>query len=98
MYRGPEYEMVEWDLGHSFSYAEMTYLIAPRPFMVERGSDDGVGIDSWVAYEFARAQRVYEKLGINEDCVIEYFKGPHSINGQGTFDFLHRELKWPKKE
>ena len=98
MYRGPEYEMVEWDLGHSFNYAEMTYLIAPRSFMVERGSSDGVGNDSWVAYEFARASRVYEKLGIKEKCIIEYFDGPHSINGEGTFEFLHRELEWPKKE
>lgn len=98
MYRGPEYEMPEWDLGHSFNYAEMTYLIAPRPFMVERGRSDGVGIDSWVAYEFARAYRVYEKLGIGNDIVIEYFDGPHSINGKGTFDFLHQELNWPRGE
>lgn len=98
MYRGPEYEMPEWDLGHSFNYAEMTYLIAPRPFMVERGSSDGVGVDSWVTYEFARSHRVYEKLGIGDRCVIEYFDGPHSINGEGTFDFLHKELNWPSRE
>ena len=95
MYRGSEYEMPEWDLGHSFSYAEMTYLIAPRPFMVERGHSDGVGIDSWVEYEFLRARRVYEKLGIGDKCVIEYFDGPHTINGKGTFEFLHKKLNWP---
>ncbi|MBM3123123.1 MAG: hypothetical protein FJZ97_13210, partial [Chloroflexi bacterium] len=39
-----EYEIFEWDLGHTFNYAEMAYLIAPRPFMVERGHHDGVGI------------------------------------------------------
>ena len=98
MYRGSEYEMVEWDLGHSFNYAEMTYLIAPRPFMVERGRSDNVGIDSWVTYEFLRAQRVYEKLGIGESCMIEYFDGPHSINGKGTFEFLHKELNWQRGE
>ena len=26
-----EYEMPEWDLGHTFNYAEMAALIAPRP-------------------------------------------------------------------
>lgn len=98
MYRGSEYEMVEWDLGHSFNYAEMTYLIAPRPFMVERGRSDNVGIDSWVTYEFLRARRVYDRLGSGDRCVIEYFDGPHSINGKGTFEFLHRELNWPKGE
>jgi len=40
-----EYEIFEWDLGHTFNYAEMAYLIAPRPFMVERGHADSVGID-----------------------------------------------------
>ena len=98
MYRGSEYEMPEWDLGHSFNYAEMAYLIAPRSFMVERGHSDNVGIDSWVEYEFLRARRVYDKLGIGDQCVIEYFDGPHTINGKGTFDFLHKELSWPKKE
>ena len=97
MYRGSEYEMPEWDLGHSFNYAEMAYLIAPRPFMVERGHKDNVGIDSWIAYEFARARRVYDKLRIGDQCVIEYFDGPHTINGIGTYDFLHRELNWPKQ-
>jgi dienelactone hydrolase len=97
MYRGPEYEMVEWDLGHSFNYAEMTYLIAPRPFMVERGRSDGVGIDPWIAYEFDRARRVYDDLGIGDRCVIEYFDGPHTIHGVGTFAFLRRELECTKK-
>jgi len=90
--------MVEWDLGHSFNYAEMTYLIAPRPFMVERGRTDGCGIDPWIAYEFARARRVYDKLKIGERCVLEYFDGPHTINGIGTFEFLNRHLNWPGKE
>ena len=27
------------------------FPIAPRPFMVERGHDDGVGLDEWVAFE-----------------------------------------------
>ena len=44
-----EYEMPEFNLGNTFNYAEMAALIAPRPFMVERGHDDGVGIDEWVA-------------------------------------------------
>ena len=27
---------------------------------------------------------------------IEFFDGPHTINGQGTYRFLHRHLKWPE--
>jgi hypothetical protein len=26
---------------------------------------------------------------------IEYFRGGHRINGQGTFAFLHKHLRWP---
>ena len=47
--------------GNTFNYAEMAALIAPRPFMVERGHDDGVGIDEWVAYEYAKVRRLYSR-------------------------------------
>lgn len=89
-----EYEIFEWDLGHTFNYAEMAGLIAPRPFMVERGHNDGVGIDEWVAYEFARVSRHYDLLGRGESCRIEYFNGPHMINGVGTFEFINKHLSW----
>ncbi|HTK76486.1 MAG TPA: dienelactone hydrolase family protein, partial [Gemmataceae bacterium] len=56
-----EYEMPEFDLGNTFNYAEMAGLIAPRPFMVERGHDDGVGTDEMVAYECAKVRRLYSK-------------------------------------
>ena len=91
-----EYEMPEWNLGHTFNYAEMAALIAPRPFMVERGHNDGVGLDEWVAYEYAKVRRLYDRLGIGDRTQIEFFNGPHTINGVGTFDFLHRHLAWPK--
>jgi dienelactone hydrolase len=90
-----EYEMPEFDLGQTFNYAEMAAMIAPRPFMVERGHSDGVAPDEWVAYEFAKVRRLYARLGIPERTEIEFFNGPHTINGVGTFDFLHRHLQWP---
>jgi dienelactone hydrolase len=90
-----EYEMPEFNLGQTFNYAEMACLIAPRPFMVERGHDDGVAPDEWVAYEYSKIRRFYDKLGIGNRTEIEFFNGPHTINGQGTFAFLHRHLQWP---
>ena len=51
-----EYEIFEFDLGSTFNYAEMAALIAPRPFMVERGHFDGVAPDETVAYEFAKVR------------------------------------------
>ena len=92
-----EYEIFEFDLGSTFNYAEMAALIAPRPFMVERGHFDGVAPDETVAYEFAKVFHLYDaKLGIGDRCRIEFFVGPHTINGKGTFDFLHRQLQWPE--
>lgn len=93
-----EYEIFEFDLGSTFNYAEMAALIAPRPFMVERGHFDGVGIDEWVAFEFAKVRNLYAaKLKIPERCEIEWFDGPHTINGKGTFKFLDRHLNWQPK-
>ncbi|MBX9789501.1 MAG: dienelactone hydrolase family protein [Pirellulales bacterium] len=91
-----EYEMFEFDLGNTFNYAEMAWLIAPRPFMVERGHHDGVAPDEWVAYEYARVRRQYAALKIPERTTIEFFDGPHTIHGVGTYAFLHEWLKWPR--
>ena len=93
-----EYEMFEFDLGNTFNYAEMSWLICPRPFMVERGHHDGVAPDEWVAYEFAKTYRRYNLLGIGDCAEMELFNGPHTINGQGTFEFLHRHLRWPMRK
>ncbi|MCX6380046.1 MAG: dienelactone hydrolase family protein [Armatimonadetes bacterium] len=90
-----EYEIFEWDLGSTFNYAEMAALIAPRPFMVERGQFDGVSSDEAVAYEFAKVRHLYQaELGIGDRCEMEVFTGPHSINGKGTFAFLSKHLRW----
>ena len=88
-----EYEIFEWDLGNTFNYAEMAALIAPRPFMVERGHFDGVAPDETVAYEYAKVRYLYAALLKMEDrTAIEWFDGPHTINGKGTFEFLDRHL------
>ncbi len=92
-----EYEIFEFDLGSTFNYAEMAALIAPRPFMVERGHFDGVAPDETVAYEFAKVRHLYQaRLGLGDRVAIEWFVGPHTINGKGTFEFLHRHLRWPE--
>lgn len=91
-----EYEIFEWDLGNTFNYTEMAGLIAPRPFMVERGHRDGVAPDEWVAYEFAKTRLLYADLNIEDRVEIEFFEGPHTIHGQGTFAFLRKHLGKPE--
>jgi len=91
--RTGEYEMFEFDLGMTFNYAEMSYLICPRPFMVERGHWDGCSWDEWVSYEFAKTHVRYDLLGIGDRTEIETFNGPHEIHAVGTFAFLEKHLR-----
>jgi len=87
-----EWEMYEWNMAHVASHAEMAKLIAPRPFMVERGHRDGVGVDEWVAYEYAKVRRFYDEAGLGARTRIEFFNGPHQIHGAGTVEFLRQFL------
>ncbi|HPD29195.1 MAG TPA: dienelactone hydrolase family protein [Phycisphaerae bacterium] len=91
-----EYEIYEFDMGNTFNYGELAGLIAPRPFMVERGHDDPVGMDEWVSYEYAKVRRLYAKLGLPDLTEIEYFDGRHEIHAVGTFAFLHKHLARPR--
>ena len=91
-----EHEQFSFNLGSTFGHAEMARLIAPRPFMVERGHSDGVAPDEWVAYEYAKVRRLYAQLGLPQRTEIEFFSGAHEIHGVDTFAFLHRHLDWPE--
>ena len=87
-----EHDHSEFDTAETFNYAEIAGLIAPRPFLVERGHSDGVGIDEWVAYEFARVKRRYRQLGVPDRTELRYFVGGHEINLPLTQSFLETHL------
>jgi dienelactone hydrolase len=88
------YQWAEFNIANTFGFAKLASLVAPRPFMVERGHLDGVSPGEWVAYEYDRVQRLYDALGIPERTRIEYFHGGHTIHGVGTFEFLRQQLNW----
>jgi hypothetical protein len=90
-----EWEMPYFNMGSTFSYAEMAYLIFPRPFMVERGHDDMVQPDEWVAYEYGKVRYLYDQFNMGDRTAIEFFNGGHSMRCVGTFEFLHKHLNWP---
>jgi hypothetical protein len=52
-----EYEMFEFNLGNTFNYSDLAVLMAPRPFMVERGHGDAVAWDEFVRLEYARVRQ-----------------------------------------
>jgi dienelactone hydrolase len=91
-----EYDMLEFDFANVVNYSDLASLMAPRPFMVERGHDDGVAPDEWVAYEYAKVRRFYARMGFENRTEIEFFNGPHTIHGVGTFAFLRTHLRWPQ--
>jgi len=91
----PEYDMYEFNFANVVNYSDLANLMAPRPFMVERGHDDPVGVDEWVSYEYSAVRRFYDKMGIGDRSGIEFFNGAHTIHGVETFKFLHRHLQWP---
>ena len=91
-----EYDMLEFDFANVVNYSDLAKLMAPRPFMVERGHNDMVAPDEWVAYEYAKVRWFYDtRMRLPDRTAIEFFNGPHEINGQGTFEFLHQHLRWP---
>jgi len=92
---GIEWEMSYFNMGNTFSYAEMAYLIFPRPFMVERGRHDLVQPDEWVAYEYEKVRSLYTQFGKGDKTNIEYFNGGHASRNKDVFDFLHQHLNWP---
>lgn len=89
-----EYDMYEFNFANTFNYAELADLMAPRPFMVERGHNDPVSTDERVAFEYARVREFYDKLNLGGQTEIEFFNGPHEIHGKGTFEFLKKHLDW----
>ena len=88
-----EWEMPYFGMGDTFSYAELAYLMIPRPFMVERGHHDRVAPDAWVASEYAKVRLVYDQLGIGDRTEISFFQGGHTMRGEATLEFLDRHLK-----
>ena len=90
----PEYDMLEFNFANVVNYSDLAGLMAPRPFMVERGHLDPVAPDEWVAYEYAKVRRFYDvRMNMPDATAIEFFTGPHTIHGKGTFEFLRRHLR-----
>jgi len=90
-----EYDMYEFNFANTVNYSDLANLMAPRPFMVERGHDDPVSVDEEVAFEYAKVREFYDKMNIGDRTEIEFFNGPHEIHGKGTFAFLKKHLRWP---
>ena len=91
-----QWEFPMFNMGNTFSHAELAYLMVPRPFMVERGMYDTAAEDWQVASEYAKVRWLYTQLGIGDRTEIEFNgSGPHGFLCAGSFEFLHKHLRWP---
>jgi hypothetical protein len=85
---------------NAFNHSDLASLIAPRPFMIEMGDNDGVIVEprALADLEIERALEIYRKLRIPEMGVCARFAGPHRIDGREAYPFLDRWLSWTPRQ
>ncbi|HUQ95758.1 MAG TPA: prolyl oligopeptidase family serine peptidase [Bryobacteraceae bacterium] len=90
------FDMFNFDILHKFNHSDLARLTAPRAFMIEIGSRDGVEVEPrrFVDVEMARVTRLYRELGIPQKGRIARFDGPHRIDGAEAIPFLDEMLNW----
>ena len=71
--------------------ADLFGLIAPRPLLIEAGTDDDIFPLDAVKSSYARLENLYGKLNAKDKTDIDIFKGEHQISGAKAYDFL---VKW----
>jgi dienelactone hydrolase len=81
------------DLLNRFGDAELGWLIAPRPLLIENGTEDRAVLVKDAREEFGRVESVYRKLGLADRAKFAAFDGPHRIDGAEAFPFLDRWLE-----
>ncbi len=88
----PEHDVWHFNILNRYADAELAALIAPRPFMVECGVNDGVAYYPWATSEYAKISALYARLGLADETRADFFEGGHEIHGDETFTFLQEKL------
>jgi dienelactone hydrolase len=74
-------------------HVDLGALIAPRPMLIESGTEDDLFPVATAAEGYAKLRRVYEFLGADEDRVAhDAFEGGHQWHGVAAYPFLERWL------
>jgi dienelactone hydrolase len=89
------FDQYNFGMLNRFNHSDLAALIAPRAFLVEMGSTDGVIVEPRDAAdaEISRALEVWRRLGLADRAACARFDGPHRIDGTEAFAFLDRWLK-----
>ncbi len=67
-------------------------LIAPRPLLVEAGTEDGDFPVAGTRRAVAELRRVYDCLGAGAALETDIFAGGHRWSGARAYDWLAKEL------
>ncbi|WP_026486577.1 alpha/beta hydrolase family protein [Caldanaerobius polysaccharolyticus] len=76
-------------------YGEMydiACLVAPRPMLIESGTDDPIFPVDAADYAYDKVKKAYDLLGVPYNLVRDRFKGGHHISGRISYDWLHSAL------
>jgi dienelactone hydrolase len=73
-------------------HVDLGALVAPRPLLVETGTEDLIFPEAGARREMARLESVYEALGARERLEHDVFEGGHRWHGERAYPFLERWL------
>ena len=77
----------------AFDHADLAAAVAPRPLLVESGTEDMIFPVDAARREMAKVRAVYETLGAGDRIEHDVFDGGHRFNGERAFDFLAAALR-----
>jgi len=73
-------------------HVDLGALIAPRPLLIQSGSEDPLFPVATAAEGVARLQVLYDRAGAGDRLGHDVFDGEHQWNGSGAYPFLERWL------
>ena len=73
-------------------HEDLGALVAPRPMLVESGTEDDLFPVAAAAESLRRTRLVYEQEGAGERLVHDVFEGGHQWHGTEAMPFLDRWL------
>jgi dienelactone hydrolase len=74
-------------------HVDIASLIAPRPLLIESGSEDILVPAATAAEGVAELRRIYEHLGNADGIQHDVFEGDHQWHGVDAYPFFDRWLK-----
>lgn len=76
----------------ALEHVDLGAMIAPRPLLIESGSDDDLFPVAIATQELSTLACVYEALGAADRLEHDAFQGGHRWNGTRAYPFLDRHL------